>query len=80
MITADLSAACRVEQLWTLLAGCPPEAIEWAGLGWAVAHAERDLESAIQLGRDGWDAAALARDAWRTPRFAELQRRRGEAP
>ena len=67
----------RVNQLWRLLVDCPPSAVRWAGIGWAVAHLERDRERAKQFDLDSREALELARPLLKQPTFAELERRRG---
>lgn len=59
------SRAERVEQLWKALSDCPPDAVRWAALGWALAHAERDLADAWQLELAGREAVAAVRPFWK---------------
>src|SRR4051794_23570634 len=55
-----------VEQLWTLLSDCPADAVRWAGIGWALGHAERDLDLAHDLEVAGREALAIIRPFWRS--------------
>lgn len=73
-----ISVAEQITALWRMLAACPPAAVRWAGIGWTVAHLERDLDAEWELELAGREAAALARPIWKAPTYAELRRRRGE--
>lgn len=76
----DISIAARIDSLWCLLGDCPTSALRWAGIGWALAHLERDLDTAVQLELDGREATVLARPILRQPSYAELAERRRVAP
>jgi hypothetical protein len=74
------SYAARADAAWRLLAECPPDAVQWASLGYAAAHADLALEHARQLGIDGLVAARLARPFLALPRWGELSEMRSRPP
>jgi hypothetical protein len=63
--------------LWGLAARCPDSALGWLSLGWRLGLLDLDA----RIGAAGWDMIGPEwAEVTRQPTFAELQRRRSEAP